>query len=127
MTNGTGNRLTGIEHTHRKISDGHRRRNRATERHHKTTSAIGKKTRMDGVDDAKRLKGRLDDKIGYFERQVTNINGANGLVSGGDWYRDVAEEERGALEEIVPVFTGLAGNTDFTIPQELDSRYFINV
>ena len=54
---------------------------------------------MDGVDDTKRLKGRLDDTIGYFELQITNRNGANGLVSDGDWYRDVDEEERGALEE----------------------------
>ena len=43
------------------------------------------------------------------------------LVSGGNWNRDVPKEKSRSLKEIVPVFIGLAGDTDSTALEKLHS------
>ena len=63
-----------------------------------------KKTRMDGIDDTKGFKHRLDVNImGHFNWQVTHKHRTEWLVSCGNWYRDVTKEERRSLKEFIPV------------------------
>ena len=133
VTNGTNDRLTSMKHSYREISDGYRRRDRATKRHYETTSTIGhrreitKETLMNGEDNTKGLELRLHITIRNFERRVTHKHGTNGLVSGGDKNRDVSKEESGSLKDIVPVLGSLACNADLTVLQELDSSYPFNI
>ena len=75
---------------------------------------------MNGVENTKGLERRLNITVRDFKRQVTDKHGTNGLVSGSDRYRDVAEEESGSLKEIVPVLGSLAGNADSTVFQKLN-------
>ena len=127
MTNGTLNRLTRMEHTSRKIKNGHRGREGTTERHDETTSTVGdgrkitEKTLMDRVDHTKRFKGTLDIIIGQLDWQIAHENGTDMLVSRGDSHGDVAKEEIGSLEELVSVLCGLGSNSYTTTSQELHS------
>ena len=127
MTNGTLNRLTRMEHTSRKIKNGHRRREGTTERHDETTSTVGdgrkitEKTLMDRVNHTKRLKSTLDIVIGQLDWQVAHEDRTDMLISSGDGHGDVAIEEGGPLEELVSVLSGLGSNSYTATSQELHS------
>ena len=75
----------------------------------------------------KGLEGGLDNTISYFKRQVTDEDGTNGLVSSGNRDGHITKQERRALKEFVSVLAGLAGDTNFATPQELDCGHFICV
>ena len=127
MANRTNDRLTSMEHTYRKINHGHRRWDSFTKGHHKTTSTIGhiqkitKETWTDGMDNTKTLKDGLHIDVGDFEWKIAYEDKTDTLVSGGNWNRDVPKEESRSLKEIVPIFSGLAGDTDSTAHEKLQS------
>ena len=127
MANRTDNRLTGMEDTYGKISHGHRQWNSFTKGHHETTSTIGhrreiaKETWTDGMDNTKTLKNGLHIIVGDFEWKVANEDETDTLVSGGNRNRDVPKEESRSLKEIVPIFSGLAGDSDSAALEKLHS------
>ena len=75
----------------------------------------------------KGLEGGLDNTISYFERQVTDVDGTNGLVSSGNRDGHITKQERRALEEVISVLAVLAGDSNFATSQELDCGHFICV
>ena len=76
------------------------------------------------MDDTKGLKRRLDITIRNFKREDTDENRTDGQVGSGDWYRDIPKEEGRSLEEVVPVFSGLACDTNTAVSEELYSTHF---
>ena len=77
------------------------------------------------MDNTKGLKRRLDITTRDFKRKVTYEHRTDGQVGSSDW--NIPKEEGRTLEEVVPVFCGLACNTYATISQELHSAHFIRI
>ena len=127
LTNRTDDGMTSMKDTYREISHRHRRWDRTSKGHLKTTSTIShgreftEETWTNRVDNTKTFKNGLDIIIEYFKWKVTYEHKTDGLIGSGDWNRDVAKEESGSLKEIVPVLSSLARHTDSTVLQELDS------
>ena len=92
LTNRTDDGLTSMKDTYKEISHRHRRWDRTTKGHHKTTSTIShgreftEETRR--VENTKRFKNGLNIIIiGYFKRKVTYEHKTDGLIGSADWNR----------------------------------------